>query len=220
MDSLTIFARILMNYTVLYLTFRIIGKREVKDLNIFDAVIYMMIIGIATLSLFHLDTPYYLSLFAIICLIIFQRGLTYLWFKYKDIEGKTIKEVVVIIASGKLNYLAMRKYNVTLEELLQGMRKMGIRSLSEVDVAILEKDRSLSFFPIQKDTSFVSPLPLVIGGELMKENFKYVEIDEIEFMSLLHDQGYDRVSDILYANYENEELYILAFNRTEQEKTS
>lgn len=213
MDSLILLFRMVLNYIVLYLTFRIIGKRELKGLNLFDGLIYLVIVGLATLSLVHLSTPYYLFLLPIVVLVIIQRGVIYFLLKRRDIEDLLHRKSIVLISHGEINYLAMRKYNVYIEDLLREMRKQGLRSLSQVDFVILENDRSLSIFPKEPNQPFVSPLPLVIGGELMKEHFHYVDIDELDFMTLLHHQGYDSVREVFYANYENDELFILAFDR-------
>lgn len=219
-DSFIIILRVIINYIVIYVTFRILGKREVKELSLIDLIVFFMIAEIAALSIEFLDKPYYLSLLAIIVLVSLQRGLAYIIQQRKIIRKRIKGSPAVFIAHGQVNYLEMRKNGYSFDDLLRQLREKGIRSISEVDFAILEETGKLSIFTKGiKNEPFVSPLPLIVSGELMKENFKYADIDELDFMTLLHNQGYDKVSDILYANYENHELFILAFNRNEKKST-
>ena len=96
------------------------------------------------------------------------------------------------------------KNGYSFDDLLRQLREKGIRSISEVDFAILEETENYRSSERDQNEPFVSSLPRSYG-ELMKENFKYADIDELDLMTLPHNQGYDKVSDILYANYENHE---------------
>lgn len=214
--SFAIILRVVLNYVVIYITFRLMGKREVGELSLVDLIVYLMIAEIAAISIEALDKPYYQSLVAILLLLILQKTVAYVLLKRANLRSKLDGAPSVIIANGRVNYYEMRKNRYNFDDLLSQLRESGIRSISEVEFAILEANGTLSTFTKDEGKPFISPLPLVVSGELVKENFKYVDIDELDFMTLLRNQGYMDIKEILYANYENSELYVLALKNDEK----
>lgn len=183
------------------------GKREVGELSIIDLVVFLMIAELAAVSIEQLDKPYFYFVIAILTLVLLQRLLAYVSLKNTKARGKIEGKPSVIIANGMVDYYEMRKNRYTFDDLMLQLRDKGARSISEVEFAILEVSGTLSVF--KKEDDFISPLPLIISGEVVKDNFKYVDIDQEDFMTLLHNKGYHEVKNIMYANYEHNELFIV-----------
>jgi len=153
--------------------------------------------------------PYIHSLTAIAILVILQKVLAYISLKNTKVRSKIEGTPSVIIANGKVDYVEMRKNRYTFDDLMVQLRDKGAKSISEVEFAILESSGTLSVFKKEENKLFVSPLPLIVSGELIKENFQYVDIDEVDFRTLLKNKGYQDFRNIMYANYENNELFIV-----------
>jgi uncharacterized membrane protein YcaP (DUF421 family) len=209
-EILIIILRTTLNYVLIYVTFRIMGKREIGELSLIDLIVFLMIAEIAALAIEETDEPYFYSVIAIGLLVFFERLIAYVTLKKTKIRDKLEGKPSVIIANGKVNYFEMRKNSYTFDDLLTQIRDKGFKSISEVEFAILETNGNLSTFKKEKGQPFMSPLPLVISGEIVKENFQYVDIDEMDFMTLLKNKGYNGVNKIMYANYENSELFIVS----------
>ncbi|HEY8364741.1 MAG TPA: DUF421 domain-containing protein [Haloplasmataceae bacterium] len=213
LEILQIIFRVIFNYIVIYITFRIMGKRELGELGIIDLIIFFMIAEISALSIEDLDRPLLYTLIIISLLVFFQKFFSYITLKNAKLRDKIEGTPSVIIANGKVNYQEMRKQSYTFDDLMNQLRDKNIRSISEVDYAILEVGGTLSVF--KKSDSKISPLPVIISGNIIKENFKYLDITEKEVLKLLEEKGYHDISKILYANYENDELYIIKFDSSE-----
>jgi len=185
------------------------GKREVGELSLIDLIVFLMIAEIAAISIEQIDKPYIHSLTAIAILVILQKVLAYISLKNTKVRSKIEGTPSVIIANGKVDYVEMRKNRYTFDDLMVQLRDKGAKSISEVEFAILESSGTLSVFKKEENKLFVSPLPLIVSGELIKENFQYVDIDEVDFRTLLKNKGYQDFRNIMYANYENNELFIV-----------
>lgn len=206
-ELIDILIRVFFSYAIILIVFRIMGKREVGELSLIDLVVLLMIAEISAISIEERSKPFIYFVIAILFLAFLQKILAYITLKNVKIRDKIDGTPSIIIANGKINYQEMKKQRYTFADLLNQLRDKGYRSISEVDFAILEISGTLSVF--KKDETNISPLPLIISGELIKENFKYLDINEGEFLQSLQDKGYDDVKDILYANYEHDELYIV-----------
>lgn len=204
---LQVIIRVILSYIIVYITFRVMGKRELGELSIIDLVVFLMIAEIIALAIENLDRPFFYSVVTILILVLLQKGLSYFTLKNAKLRDKLEGTPSVIIANGQINYQEMKKQNYSFDDLINQLRDRSVRSISEVDFAILEVDGTLSVF--KKGESKISPLPLIISGNIVKENFQYVNITEEEVKNLLKEKGYDDIKEILYANYENNELFIV-----------
>jgi uncharacterized membrane protein YcaP (DUF421 family) len=188
------------------------GKKELGELGIIDLIIFLMIAEISALAIEDLDKPFIYAVIAIMLLVFLQKLLNYLTLKNANLRDKIEGTPAVLIANGKVNYQEMRKQSYTFDDLMNQLRDRDIRSISEVDFAILEVGGTLSVF--KKNGSSISPLPIIISGNFIKENFKYIDVDETEVKRILVAKGYSDISNILYANYENQELFIIKIDAT------
>ena len=72
----------------------------------------------------------------------------------------------VIISKGKINFKEMKKLRYNLDDLLMQLRVNSIKSIEEVDYAVLESNGKLSIFKRQDDPNREYPLPLIIDGKI------------------------------------------------------
>ncbi len=199
--------RVLFNYVIIYITFRIMGKRELGELSIIDLIIFLMIAEITALSIEDIERPFIYSIVSIALLVFLQKFFSYITLKNAKLRDQIEGSPSVIIANGKINYAEMKRQSYTFDDLINQLRDKNIRSISEVDFAILEVGGTLSVF--KKENMEISPLPVIVSGKFVKENFQYLDIDEEKVKQILKDKGYTDIKKILYANYENEELFIV-----------
>lgn len=212
-ELINVLFRVILNYGVIFLTFRIMGKREIGELSIIDLIIFIMIAEISALSIGDISKPFINTVITIGLLIVLQKTLSYINLKNTKVREKIEGKPSVLIANGLINYKEMKNQKYSFDDLMNQLREKDVRSISEVDYAILEVGGTLSVF--KKNESKISPLPIIISGEIIKENFKYLDIDEERVRELLKEKGYEDFKKILYANYENDELYIIKLEASE-----
>ena len=98
----------------------------------------------------------------------------------------------------------MFKQRYNLDDLLTQLRENNVKSIKEVDYAILETTGKLSVFRKNKKEN-IFPLPLIVEGSIEYDNLKLLDKDE----KWLMDNIKVPVSDIFYGFYKDESIYII-----------
>ena len=170
----TIIFRTVLFYFLVVIAYKIMGKREVGELGVFDFIISMLISQLIAICIENYKDPIWFVIVPTLILVLFQIVFSFLSLKsnkFRDIlDGKES----VIISNGKLNFSEMKKQKYNLNDLLLQLRDKGIRTIEEVDYAILETNGKLSVFQKQDDNNNVFPLPLVLDGVIEENNLKFI----------------------------------------------
>lgn len=175
--------RTVLLYVVLHIIFRIMGKREIGKLSLFDLVISIMMAEIAVFSLEDVKRPLSNAFVPLLTLLILQISIAYISLKNRNIRLWFDGRPVVIIAGGKLDRTMMARQRYNLDDLMLQLREQSIVSISEVDYAILETSGKLTVIPKMNDSSttdssqqpITSTVDRVVPSSVRKdmEKFKY-----------------------------------------------
>lgn len=142
--------RTILMYVVIFITMRIMGKREIGKLSIFDLVISIMIAEIAVFVLEDIKKPLWEGLAPIVVLVAIQVGLAYIGLKNRKIRLFADGKPSVLVSRGRLHRKEMARLRYNLDDLMQQLRGKDIDSLADVEFAILETSGQLTVIP--KDT--------------------------------------------------------------------
>lgn len=145
--------RTILMYGITFITLRIMGKREIGKLSIFDLVISIMIAEIAVFVLEDTSKPLHDGLIPIAVLVTIQVGLAYWGLKNRKVRLLADGRPSILISQGKLHRKEMSKLRYNLDDLMQQLRGKDIASLADVEFAILETSGQLTVIP--KETSDV-----------------------------------------------------------------
>lgn len=194
-------------YLLVAVIFRLMGKREVGQLGTFDLVVFILIAELVAMALEKKDFFFYLIpvvVLVILQILISKVSLKSIKFR-RFIDGKP----VIIIKKGIVNFKNMVDQKYTLDDLLLQLREKDIRSIEEVDYAILEINGKLSVFKKDdKKDKDVYPLPLIIDGVVQYENLIILEKSKTWLLNALT-QNNVKAGDVFYAFCKNKELYII-----------
>lgn len=189
MELWTIFLRTVLIYFVVFVVMRLMGKREIGKLSVFDLVISIMIAEIAAFVIDEPDMPLSEGILPIATLMIIQIIIAFLSLKSRTIRIWFDGKPSYLIENGKLNQTEMRKQRYTLDDLIMQLRDRQIRNVSDVEFAVLETSGKLSVMEKEKETpdppskSETSesaeaprfryealPLPLIMDGKVQDDN--------------------------------------------------
>lgn len=137
-------------YFVVVLCMRIMGKRQVGELQPSELVVTILISELASIPMQDLSRPITNGVIAIFVLVFLELVLSVLTLKSeffrKIFEGKS----AIIIKNGVIDQTMMRKLRVTIDDLLEGLRQAGNFAIDEVDFAIMETNGKFSVQAKQK----------------------------------------------------------------------
>jgi uncharacterized membrane protein YcaP (DUF421 family) len=114
----------------------------------------------------------------------------------------------VIISRGKINYKEMVKQRYNMDDLLTQLREKGIRSIEEVDFAVLESSGNLSIFNTKSKMLGEYPLPLILDGKLDYDTLRQIEITEEWIIKELKKDNLG-ITDVFYAFYRDKSLFLI-----------
>lgn len=204
----TIIFRTVLFYFLVVIAYKIMGKREVGELGVFDFIISMLISQLIAICIENYKDPIWFVIVPTLILVLFQIIFSFLSLKsnkFRDIlDGKES----VIISNGKLNFSEMKKQKYNLNDLLLQLRDKGIRTIEEVDYAILETNGKLSVFQKQDDNNNIFPLPLVLDGVIEENNLKFINKTRKWLNNELSKKKIN-LDNIFYAFYKDDDIYII-----------
>ena len=199
-----IILKIIFFYFFIILVYRIMGKKEVGQLGIIDLIVTILIAELATKSLDSKDASLLLSIIPITTILFLQVILSYITMKNNHIRHFIEGTPTVIIKNGKLMFHEMSKLRYSLEDLISQLREQGVRSIDEVNFAVLENNGKLSIFESGNDY----PMPLILDGVIDYYVLKEKNKDEKWLLKLLHKKNLV-LEDVFYAFYSKNKTFII-----------
>lgn len=172
MEFLLIFVRTIMCYTVLVISLRIMGKREIGQLSLFDLIILLSIADIMVVGIEKYEQKFIYVLFPVILLTLLQKLVAFIMLKIPKTRKLMDGKPTIIVLNGKLLKEEMNKQSYNIEDLLLQLRTQGIFTLDDVFFAVLETNGKLSVIK-KKDKSKIFPLPVIVSGEVDENVLKY-----------------------------------------------
>ena len=193
-------------YFIVTILYRIMGKREIGELSIMDFIVSLFIAELVAISIENYKTSIFMSLIPVLALSLIQIFLSYLSIKNRKIRDLLDGNPSVIIENGKVNFKEMKRQRYNIEDLLMQLRNNSIKSISEIDYAVLETNGKLSIFKKNNNNDY--PLPLILNGIVDYNTLRRINKNERWLDSELNKRCINR-EDIFYCFYENEELYVI-----------
>ena len=144
---LTIFIRTIIIFAILMITMRIMGKRQLGELDVGEFVITILLSEIATLPITNTEKSLISAIIPIATLAILEISSSALILRFPKIKKLLSSKPTVLISRGKMNRAEMRKVRISIEDLITQIRQNGIFDLEEVDYAILEENGKMSIIP-------------------------------------------------------------------------
>lgn len=180
---------------------RLMGKRQIGDMQPNELVVTLMISEIAAIPLQDINQPILNGLAAIFILVVLEVFISVLAMKSfwarKIFSGKS----VVLIQNGLIDQSAMRSVRMTVLDLVELLRGQDVFDISTVEFAVLEVNGGLSVYlkseeqtPTRGDLSLPEqkeslPLPIISDGKVVKESLKALQISESELQEYLSTQN-------------------------------
>lgn len=208
MKYLLVFGKSLFFYLLITVVYRIMGKREIGELSIMDFIVSIFIAELAAISIENYNDNMFLSIIPITVLVVLQIFSAKLSLKSENVRSLIDGNPSVIINRGKVNFEEMLKQRYNLDDLLTQLRAKSIKSIEEVDYAILETSGKLSIFKSEDDKNHTYPLPVIIDGKIQEDVLIQIGKDKKWIEESLKKEEY-LLEDIFYGFYRNKRLFLI-----------
>lgn len=212
---LTLLFRCIIVYVIVLLIFRLMGKRQLGELQPFEFVITLIIADLATIPMSEINVPLLHGVIPLVTLSLLHFIISFLSrksiFMRKIISGKP----VIVINPNGIDYEALKKLNMNFNDLCEALRGINYFSLDQIQYAIVETNGKITVLPnadnapltatdfnIKKEESTL-PVMIICDGKPIKENLKLTKID-LDFLSKeIQKAGAFKIKDIMIATIDN-----------------
>ncbi len=204
-----ILSRTIILYLLILLMFRIMGKREIGELSLFDFVVFLMIAEMAAVSIENTNDPIMHTIVPMSLLMLIQ-----IVFAYISLKSKRFRELLdgrpsIIINNGKVDEEVMRKQHYNFDDLLMQLREKNIRNIADVEFAILETSGKLSVLEKENKTkSGGFTIPLIIDGTIQEKNLESINKTNLWLRQQLRQKGFQNTKDISFCSFQDGEFFI------------
>lgn len=219
--------RAIFIYFFILLMMRLMGKREIGKLSVFDLIVSFMIADLSAIILENKNMKLIEGIVPILTIVALQIFLSFIMLKSKKVRNLIDGEPTVIVHHGKILDRVMAKSRYNLDDLMMQLREKNIANISDVEYAILETSGKLSVFPKTEKTTitkgdlyqaslrtFHPPIPVVIEGKVQEDGLSQIGQNRFWLKKELRKRGYKEYTDLFYVsvNYEGK-LFIDAMDK-------
>lgn len=171
-------------YLVLIFGIRLMGKRQVGEMEPAEFVVTMLVANLAAIPMQDGGIPLLSGLVPILTVLGMETVLSFLALRSMGVRHILCGKPVILIDNGRILAQNLRQTDVTLDELLSHLRQKDVLDVAKVQFAILETNGELSVFPFPTQAEAPEapprqlPVTLIADGVLLRQNLLPAKKDE------------------------------------------
>ena len=218
---MTLFFRTIILYLCVVIAMRIMGKRQLGELQPSEFVVALMISDLASIPLGEKDVGILRGILPIIALVLME-----LLFSVLVIKSEFMRKIITgspqqIIKDGKIMMENLRKLRICVDDVMEQLRLAGYSSISQIDSAIIETNGQLSIIPVESERPVIcsdlgiSPLQthvphtIISDGVLRMENLKGAGLSEKWLQKKLAKYNIKSYKDVTFFSVTDENEIVL-----------
>ena len=211
----TLIFRSIIIYLVALMLLRLMGKRQLGQMQPFELVIMLIIADLATIPMAETALPLIHGIIPILTLAVMHSLLSY--FTRKSIRFRKLinGKPKIIISPNGIEKSALKELNLNYSDLMEGIRTAGYFNLEEILYAIMQTNGTITVLPrsayapltaqdinLEKEQA---SLPVIIfsEGKVMQENLELAGIDSNFLQNEIQNAGFNNLSDIVLITLNN-----------------
>jgi len=230
-ELLDVTIRAISSLVTLFLVTKMLGKKQVSQLSLFDYVIGISIGNFAAEMTINLESKEINGIWAVVLFGLFAYTISYLTMKSIVLRRFFMGTPTILIQDGKILEKNLKKMKFDINDMLEEIRSAGYFDLSQVEYAILEANGEVSILP-KSEYRPLTPKDmkvkvdkeglccnLIIDGKIMHNNLKNINKNEKWLDKALKVKGYSDISKILLATVDvNEKIVVYERNLNDNPK--
>ncbi|MCL2109395.1 MAG: DUF421 domain-containing protein [Oscillospiraceae bacterium] len=204
-----ILIRTLLLHALVICAVRLMGKKQLGELQPSALVTTILISNIATLALEDPDLPLLAGVIPILAIVCIDIFVTVFSRKYDRVRRAITGSPRVIIRDGVIDQSEMKNLRYTIQDLMEAMRDAGIFDIAKVQFAIAETTGKINFFEKPGDNSCNPPVLAVSDGKADNDALYEVGLDEKWLRKLLYEKDLTLAKVFLLTTDKNGDYYLV-----------
>lgn len=228
---LTIIIRAIIIYLHVLFVFRIMGKRQIGQMQPFELVLTLILADLATVPMSEINIPLLHGVVPLLTLLVLHFFLTLLSKLNPKISALFSGKPIIVINQNGIDYDSLKKLNISVEDLFESLREKGFFSFNDVAFAVMETNGKLSVLPkisstpatktdIIKDAQESKPqVEIVSEGKIVESNLEQLNLSKVQIINWLSRQRLSLKKLIVLTSDINGNSYFQEHNKKYQTTT-
>jgi uncharacterized membrane protein YcaP (DUF421 family) len=213
---LIVFIRTVILYAFVVIAMRLMGKRQIGQLQPFELVIAIMISDLAAVPMQNTGIPLISGIIPILTLLVCQVTLSIINLKSVRARGIISGRPTILIRNGEIDEEALKQELYTLTDLLEQLRINNVPNIKDVEFAVLETNGEVSVIPKPESRPVVTsdlnlptnyeglPLDIILDGKVLSNNLQKASLTRSWLDTELKKQGYNSPSEVFLASFDTD----------------
>ena len=186
-----IFIRTIIIFLTLFIVFRLMGKRQIGEMQPYVLVITLVVADLACIPMADNSIPLLYGIIAILTVYFLHQLVCLIDLKFKESKAVLSGSPSIVLNKNGIDSVQLKKNNLDVSDLISSLRVEGYFSLDAVEYALYESEGTFSALPKKNYDSMQNSLPLIIinEGEFDEQNLKKTKRDKGYFLDVLRGQG-------------------------------
>ena len=186
-------------FIVLLIIMRLMGKRQIGEMQPFELVITLLIAELACIPMADVSIPLLYGIISVLTIFILHEIMTLLDLKLKPLKAFISGKPSVVINKNGIDDYQLKRNNLDVSDLIESLRSAGYFSLDAIDYALYEANGTFSALPKQDYEQMQTSLPIVIidNGKYDQKNLEITGLEQSFFDGILKEQNIKRAKDVL-----------------------
>ncbi len=186
-------------FIVLLVIMRLMGKRQIGEMQPFELVITLLIAELACIPMADVSIPLLYGIISVLTIFVLHEIMTLLDLKIKPLKSFISGKPSVVINKNGIDDYQLKRNNLDVSDLIESLRTAGYFSLDAVDYALYEANGTFSALPNQNYEQMQTSLPLVIidNGKYDQKNLEITGLEQSFFDGILEEKKVKKAKDVL-----------------------
>lgn len=220
-----VFFRAVILYLVIVISMRLMGKRQLGELQPSELVVTVLLSNIATLPVENVSVPMIMGIVPIFTLVSLDVILSHLSLRFRPLRRAMCGSAKIIISGGRIDQKMMKDLRFSVDDLMQSLRSQQVFDVSQVQLAVVETTGKISIYQ-KHDAQGITcgdmkikgededpPTLIIDSGKLVEGSLSSLGFDRAWLESTLNRQG-RKIKDVfLMTCDENGNTVIVPFER-------
>ena len=194
-----IFIRTTIIFITLFIVMRLMGKRQIGEMQPYELVITLIISDLACIPMADATIPLLYGIIAILTVYLLHQIVGGVDLKVRGAKTILSGEPSVVLNKNGIDDTQLKKNNLNVSDLIESLRVEGYFSLDAVEYALYEAEGTFSALPKKEYAELQTSLPVIIvdEGKFIKHNVALTKQDNDYYLEVLRGQGCDELKNIL-----------------------
>ena len=194
-----IFIRTAIIYIALFIIIRLMGKRQIGEMQPYEFVVTLIIAELACIPMEDTAIPLLYGIIAILTVYFLHQIVCAIDLNFRKAKDVLSGKTSIVLNKNGIDVSQLRANNLSVSDLISSLRGVGYFSLDAVEYAVYEAEGKISALPKKEYESLQTSLPVILieEGEWDEYNLALTEREKSYFISFLHRQGCDKIENVL-----------------------